>query len=176
MSWLHKSSRCTASFASHASRDRHAGRSGPAGVGLSHVVVVGAAPWAATGAWNVRAGDAGRRQAPHDLRCEARGGEFGVRVNMVNPDAVFDGSGLWSKEIRKARAKVYGVPVQQLENFCAGRNLLKVRVLDHWSCDPRRWGSAGSVPQMRDLRKIACGVHCACAPERSGAQVRRLRR
>jgi hypothetical protein len=32
---------------------------------------------------------------------------------MVNPDAVFDGSGLWSKEIRKARAKVYGVPVHQ---------------------------------------------------------------
>ncbi|WP_447974918.1 SDR family oxidoreductase [Nitrospira sp. Kam-Ns4a] len=57
------------------------------------------------------------------------GGAIGVRVNMVNPDAVFDGSGLWSKEIRKARAKVYGVPVQQLEDFCAGRNWLKVRVL-----------------------------------------------
>jgi hypothetical protein len=47
---------------------------------------------------------------------------------MVNPDAVFDGSGLWSKEIRKARAKVYGGPVHQLEDFCAGRNSLKVRV------------------------------------------------
>lgn len=139
-------------------------------MGLSHIVVVEAAPWAATGAGDVRAGDAGRRQAPHDLRCEARGGEFGVRVNMVNPDAVFDGSGLWSKEIRKARAKVYGVPVQQLENFCAGRNLLKVRVLDHWSCDPRRWGSAGSVPQMRDLRKIACGVRrVGCVKRQSRA-------
>jgi len=46
-------------------------------VGLSHVVVVGTAPWAATGAWDVRSGDAGRRQAPHDLRCEARGGAAG---------------------------------------------------------------------------------------------------
>lgn len=56
------------------------------------------------------------------------GAELGVRVNMVNPDAVFDGSGLWSREIRQARATTYGVPVDKLEDYCASRNLLKVKI------------------------------------------------
>lgn len=56
------------------------------------------------------------------------GAEFGVRVNMVNPDAVFDGSGLWSKRVREGRAKSYGIPVEQLEEYCVARNLLKVKV------------------------------------------------
>lgn len=56
------------------------------------------------------------------------GAEFGVRVNMVNPDGVFEGSGLWSEEMRRERAKVYGVPVERIEEYYASRNLLKTRV------------------------------------------------
>jgi rhamnulose-1-phosphate aldolase/alcohol dehydrogenase len=56
------------------------------------------------------------------------GAPFGIRVNMVNPDAIFDGSGLWSKEIRQARARAYGIRVEEIEEFCIARNLLKVRV------------------------------------------------
>lgn len=56
------------------------------------------------------------------------GADFGVRVNMVNPDAVFDGSGIWSKELRAARAKAYGIPVDDLESYCRSRSLLKVAV------------------------------------------------
>lgn len=56
------------------------------------------------------------------------GAEFGVRVNMVNPDAVFEGSGLWSPALREARAKAYGIPVDSIETYCANRNLLKVPV------------------------------------------------
>jgi rhamnulose-1-phosphate aldolase/alcohol dehydrogenase len=56
------------------------------------------------------------------------GAEFGVRVNMVNPDAVLDGSGIWSPEIRKGRAKAYGIRVDQLEEHCVARSLLKVKV------------------------------------------------
>ena len=56
------------------------------------------------------------------------GAEFGIRVNMVNPDGVFEGSGLWSKEIREARAKAYGIPVEGLEAQCVARTLLNVRV------------------------------------------------
>ena len=56
------------------------------------------------------------------------GAEFGVRVNMVNPDAVFEGSGLWSNETRTARAKSYGIPVEKLEEHCVARTLLKVKV------------------------------------------------
>jgi len=54
--------------------------------------------------------------------------EFRVRVNMVNPDAVFEGSGLWSDVIRQERAKSYGIPVEQLEQYCMERNLLKVKI------------------------------------------------
>ena len=56
------------------------------------------------------------------------GAEVGIRVNMVNPDGIFEGSGLWSKEIRQQRAKVYGVPVEKIEESYANRNLLKTRV------------------------------------------------
>jgi rhamnulose-1-phosphate aldolase/alcohol dehydrogenase len=56
------------------------------------------------------------------------GAEFGVRVNMVNPDAVLDGSGIWSPEIRKGRAKAYGIRVDQLDEHCISRSLLKVKV------------------------------------------------
>jgi NAD(P)-dependent dehydrogenase (short-subunit alcohol dehydrogenase family) len=59
------------------------------------------------------------------------GAEFGVRVNMVNPDAVFEGSGLWSRELREGRAKAYGIQVEQIEAYCADRNLLKVRITAH---------------------------------------------
>lgn len=56
------------------------------------------------------------------------GAENGVRVNIVNPDGVFEGSGLWSEAMRKHRAKVYGIPVEQLEDYYAKRNLLKTKV------------------------------------------------
>lgn len=56
------------------------------------------------------------------------GAEFGVRVNMVNPDAVFEGSGLWSPEIRQARAEAYGIPVETIQGYCVARSLLKVKV------------------------------------------------
>ncbi|MBI3547557.1 MAG: bifunctional rhamnulose-1-phosphate aldolase/short-chain dehydrogenase [Elusimicrobia bacterium] len=54
--------------------------------------------------------------------------DFGVRVNMVNPDAVFEGSGLWSPEMRRGRAKAQGIAVSKLEEHYAQRNLLKTRV------------------------------------------------
>lgn len=57
------------------------------------------------------------------------GAELAVRVNMVNPDGVFLDSGLWSKKIRKERAKAYGIPVEQVEDFYTKRNLLKSKIL-----------------------------------------------
>ena len=56
------------------------------------------------------------------------GGPHGIRVNMVNPDAIFEGSGLWSDEVRQQRAASYGIPVDQLEGHYASRNLLGARV------------------------------------------------
>ena len=56
------------------------------------------------------------------------GGEIGVRANMVNPDAVLGGSGLWSDEVRQSRADAYGFAVEALPAYYQQRNLLKVEV------------------------------------------------
>ncbi len=56
------------------------------------------------------------------------GGELGVRVNMINPDAVFRGSTLWSEELRQARARAHGVPVEELGEFYRRRCLLGLPV------------------------------------------------
>ena len=52
------------------------------------------------------------------------GGAIGVRANAVNPDAVFDGSALWSGGLREERAAAHGVEPDELEDFYAARNLL----------------------------------------------------
>ena len=57
------------------------------------------------------------------------GAEDGIRVNLVNPDGVFQESGLWSKEIREERAKAHGIAIEKLEAFYAQRNLLKLKIL-----------------------------------------------
>ena len=56
------------------------------------------------------------------------GGRDGIRANAVNPDAVFEGSRLWSEEIRRARAAAHGIGEEGLEDFYARRNLLGARV------------------------------------------------
>jgi rhamnulose-1-phosphate aldolase/alcohol dehydrogenase len=56
------------------------------------------------------------------------GGPFGVRVNMVNPDAIFEGSGLWSDDVRQQRATSYGIGVDELEEHYRKRNLLQAKV------------------------------------------------
>jgi len=56
------------------------------------------------------------------------GGPFGIRSNMVNPDAVFEGSGLWSDEVRAQRAKAQGIAPEELEEFYRKRNLLQAPV------------------------------------------------
>ncbi len=56
------------------------------------------------------------------------GGEFGIRANMLNPDAIFEGSQLWSEDLKTKRAAAYGISVEELPNFYRQRNLLKVEV------------------------------------------------
>ena len=55
-------------------------------------------------------------------------GQFGIRVNVVNPDAIFQGSRLWSEELRQERATAHGVSLDELENFYHQRTLLKTQV------------------------------------------------
>jgi rhamnulose-1-phosphate aldolase/alcohol dehydrogenase len=56
------------------------------------------------------------------------GGEFGIRANMLNPDAIFDNSRFWSEEMRTMRASAYGVETEKLPDFYRRRTLLGVEV------------------------------------------------
>ena len=56
-------------------------------------------------------------------------GEYGVRVNGVNPDGVVRGSGIFAGGWGAKRAAVYGVPEEKLGEFYAQRTLLKQEVL-----------------------------------------------
>ena len=53
------------------------------------------------------------------------GGPFGIRVNVVNPDAIFAGSRLWSKDILAWRARAHRTTVAKLPDFYAARTLLR---------------------------------------------------
>jgi rhamnulose-1-phosphate aldolase/alcohol dehydrogenase len=67
----------------------------------------------------------------HLARCLAlEGAEFGIRVNVVNPDAVIRGSRIWDGDWRKERADAYGIDAgEELEEFYRNRSLLKQTVL-----------------------------------------------
>ncbi|MFG2043202.1 bifunctional aldolase/short-chain dehydrogenase [Dactylosporangium sp. NPDC048998] len=56
-------------------------------------------------------------------------GEYGIRVNGVNPDGVVRGSGIFASGWGAQRAAVYGVPESELGAFYAQRTLLKREVL-----------------------------------------------
>ena len=65
----------------------------------------------------------------HLARCLAEeGGPHGIRVNTVNPDAVIQGSSIWSSEWMAERASTYGVSEEGLEEFYRGRTKLGVSV------------------------------------------------
>jgi NAD(P)-dependent dehydrogenase (short-subunit alcohol dehydrogenase family) len=52
------------------------------------------------------------------------GAPLGIRSNIVNPDAVFQDSRLWSDAVRRERAAAQGIAVEDLEEFYRRRNLL----------------------------------------------------
>jgi rhamnulose-1-phosphate aldolase/alcohol dehydrogenase len=56
-------------------------------------------------------------------------GEYGVKVNGINPDGVVRGSGIFAGGWGAKRAAVYGVPEEDLGKYYAERTLLKREVL-----------------------------------------------
>jgi rhamnulose-1-phosphate aldolase/alcohol dehydrogenase len=65
----------------------------------------------------------------HLARCLAlEGAAHGIRVNVVNPDAVLRGSKIWSGEWRAQRALAYKVDEQDLEEVYRQRSMLKLGV------------------------------------------------
>ncbi|HUP37767.1 MAG TPA: bifunctional rhamnulose-1-phosphate aldolase/short-chain dehydrogenase [Candidatus Limnocylindria bacterium] len=57
------------------------------------------------------------------------GGPHGIRSNIVNPDAVFRDSRLWSEDVRRERARAQGISVDDLEDFYRKRNILARPIL-----------------------------------------------
>lgn len=56
-------------------------------------------------------------------------GKDKIRVNVVNPDAVIQGSNIWSGGWAEGRAKAYGVSLDELPNHYAQRTLLNEVIL-----------------------------------------------
>jgi rhamnulose-1-phosphate aldolase/alcohol dehydrogenase len=52
-------------------------------------------------------------------------GKDRIRVNVVNPDAVIEGSHIWEGAWAQGRAQAYGITVEQLPSFYANRTLLQ---------------------------------------------------
>ncbi len=97
------------------------------GVGGS-IVFVGSKNALVAGA-NASAYSSAKAASLHLARCLAEeGGEHGIRVNTVNPDAVIEGSALWSSEWKAERASTYGVNEEDLPSFYRARTTLDVSV------------------------------------------------
>ncbi|WYP26305.1 bifunctional aldolase/short-chain dehydrogenase [Alkalihalobacillus sp. FSL W8-0930] len=59
----------------------------------------------------------------------AEGGDFGIRVNTVLPDAVLQGSAIWGSAWREERAAAYGIKPEELEDHYKKRTTLGVMIL-----------------------------------------------
>ena len=77
----------------------------------------------------IAAYSAAKAAALHLARCLAEeGGPHGIRVNCVCPDAVIEGSELWSASRRRERARTYGIAPEELEAYYRDRTALKVNI------------------------------------------------
>ena len=66
----------------------------------------------------------------HLARCLAlEGAEHGIRVNVVNPDAVIRGSKIWDGRWKEERAASNKVAADDIEDFYRKRSMLKLSVL-----------------------------------------------
>jgi rhamnulose-1-phosphate aldolase/alcohol dehydrogenase len=78
---------------------------------------------------NASAYSAAKAAELHLARCLAEeGGQLGIRVNTICPDAVIRGSSIWSGKWREERARAYGIRPDQIEEYYRNRTILKVSV------------------------------------------------
>lgn len=78
---------------------------------------------------NASAYSAAKALEAHLARCiAAEGGEFGIRVNTILPDAILQGSAIWNGSWRNERAAAYGIEPDQLEEYYRKRTTLLVNI------------------------------------------------
>ena len=111
----------------------------------------------------------------HLARCLAEeGGEDGIRVNTVNPDAVLQGSKIWGSSWREERAAAYNLEPEELDEHYRQRNTLKVSILPgdiaeavlHFASERRSGKSTGN------LLNVDGGVPGGLCPVGSAARPR----
>ena len=73
---------------------------------------------------NVGYGTAKAAQTHMSRLLAAELGKEKIRVNVVNPDAVIEGSKIWEGEWAAGRAKAYGITVEELPAFYAKRTIM----------------------------------------------------
>ncbi len=116
-------------------------------------IVVVASKNALVAGANAAAYSSAKAAALHLARCLAEeGGPHGIRVNTVNPDAVIEGSAIWSSDWKAERAGTYGLEEDDLQRFYRGRTKLGVSVLPEdvaeaivYMAGPRASKSTGNV-------------------------------
>jgi rhamnulose-1-phosphate aldolase/alcohol dehydrogenase len=98
--------------------------------GLGGSVVFVASKNAVVAGRNAAAYSTAKAAELHLARCLAEeGGGAGIRVNVVNPDAVLQGSRIWGSRWREERAAAYGIAPEDLEEHYRKRTTLGVNVL-----------------------------------------------
>jgi NAD(P)-dependent dehydrogenase (short-subunit alcohol dehydrogenase family)/ribulose-5-phosphate 4-epimerase/fuculose-1-phosphate aldolase len=75
-------------------------------------------------------------------------GKFGIRVNILHPDCVYD-TGLWTLEALERSAKRYGLTVEQYKS----RNILKIDV------------------KTKEVARMVCAMSGAVFAKTTGAQI-----
>jgi rhamnulose-1-phosphate aldolase/alcohol dehydrogenase len=99
----------------------------------------------------------------HLARCLAEeGGQFGIRVNTVNPDAVLSGSRIWDSAWRQERAATYGVAPEELDEVYRKRTTLGVSILpDDIAEAVAFFASARSAKSTGNILNVDGGVAAA---------------
>ena len=127
--------------------------------GGTSVVFIGSKN-AVAAARNASAYASAKAAANHLARCLAlEGADHGIRVNIVNPDAVIRGSHIWDGDWRKERAGAHGIDSgEELEEHYRQRSLLKRDVLPEDVAEAAYWlASDASAKSTGNMINVDAG-------------------
>lgn len=129
------------------------------GQGGTSVVFIGSKN-AVAAAKNASAYASAKAAANHLARCLAlEGADHGIRVNVVNPDAVIRGSRIWDGDWRQERAGAHGIDAgDALEEHYRQRSMLKRDVLPDDIAEAAYWlASEASAKSTGNMINVDAG-------------------